>query len=141
MQALRKFTSNTLNPARARAKVLARENREMRADLVSARRQAGLSQKDVADRMGVSQQAVYKLERYDADPRISTLERYANAVGALIFHRVVIDRGQSVSLAAKSPWAAPVPLTNSVRVLLARPKATTGGWTTAPVTELERVYA
>ncbi len=89
---------------RARAKVLAREDYAMRSDLVALRRQAGLTQKQVAERMGVTQQAVHKLERYDSDPKLSTVRRYANAVGALIEHRVAPDMGQSVLLAATPPW-------------------------------------
>ncbi len=88
---------------RARAKVLAREDYAMRSDLVALRRQAGLTQKQVAERMGITQQAVHKLERYDSDPKLSTVRRYANAVGALIEHRVVPDMGQSVLLAATPP--------------------------------------
>lgn len=44
----------------------------MLADLVRVRRENNLTQKDVAKLMGVSQQAVNKVERYDADPRLST---------------------------------------------------------------------
>ncbi|MET3948759.1 transcriptional regulator with XRE-family HTH domain [Arthrobacter sp. UYCu512] len=90
---------------RARAKVLAREHRTMRSELVLLRREAGLKQGDVAERMGVTQQAVSKFERYDSDPKLSTVRRYANAVGALIEHRVERDQGQSIFLAAaKSDW-------------------------------------
>ncbi|MCZ9881920.1 helix-turn-helix domain-containing protein [Arthrobacter sp. B2a2-09] len=90
---------------RARAKVLAREHRTMRSELVRLRREGGLTQGDVAERMGVSQQAVSKFERYDSDPKLSTVRRYANAVGALIEHRIERDQGQSVFLAAaKSDW-------------------------------------
>lgn len=90
---------------RARAKVLAREHRTMRSELTLLRREAGLSQGDVAERMGVTQQAVSKFERYDSDPKLSTVRRYANAVGALVEHRVERDQGQSVALAAaKSSW-------------------------------------
>lgn len=95
---------------RARAKVLAREHRTMRAELVTLRRDAGLTQGDVAERMGVTQQAVSKFERYDSDPKLSTVRRYANAVGALVEHRVERDQGQSVVLAAaRSAW---VPVDN-----------------------------
>ena len=34
--------------------------------------------------MGVTQQAVHKLERHDSDPKPSTVRRYANAVGAVV---------------------------------------------------------
>ncbi len=54
-------------------------------DLVSAlserRRALGLSQTEVAARMGTSQSAVARLESGVADLRLSTLERYASALG------------------------------------------------------------
>lgn len=104
MRELRRVAAS-MNPVRARAKVLARESRQMRTALIEARRAQGMTQSDVAEMLGVSQQAVQKFERYDADPRLSTLERYANAVGVLIRHRVEEDRGQSIRLAADNGWA------------------------------------
>lgn len=49
--------------------------------LAEHRRHLGLSQTEVAARMGTSQSAVARLERGDADVRLSTLERYADALG------------------------------------------------------------
>lgn len=43
-----------------------------------------LSQAQVAERMGVSQPTVAAFERYDANPTLSTIRRYALAVGARI---------------------------------------------------------
>lgn len=85
---------------RARSQLLARSDRKMKSDLVALRREAGLTQKDVADVLGVTQQAVQKLERYDSDPKLSTLSRYANVVGAIVEHSVTKDVGQSVWKAA-----------------------------------------
>src|SRR5918997_549501 len=50
------------------------------ASLVERRRELGLSQTDVAARMGTSQSAVARLESGGADVRLTTLERYAAAV-------------------------------------------------------------
>jgi predicted transcriptional regulator len=50
-------------------------------DLVARRRALGLSQTDVAARMGTSQPAVARLEAGGVDARMSTLQRYADAVG------------------------------------------------------------
>ena len=58
------------------------ERRRLVADLTAQRRSAGLSQTEVAARMGTSQSAVARLESGDADVRVSTLERYAAAVGS-----------------------------------------------------------
>jgi transcriptional regulator with XRE-family HTH domain len=60
--------------------------RELVAELVARRRAAGLSQHEVAERMGTSQPAVARLEAGQVDARMSTMQRYAAAVGArLIF--------------------------------------------------------
>jgi len=58
------------------------ERRQLVADLAEQRRWAGLSQTEVAARMGTSQSAVARLESGDADVRASTLERYAAAIGS-----------------------------------------------------------
>jgi len=50
-------------------------------ELTSIRLAAGLSQTEVAARMGTSQSAVARMEAGDGDIRLSTLERYAAAVG------------------------------------------------------------
>ncbi|GEL16681.1 helix-turn-helix domain-containing protein [Pseudonocardia asaccharolytica] len=53
-------------------------------ELVAARREGGLSQTEIAARMGTSQSAVARLERGDVDARLSTLERYAAALGRTV---------------------------------------------------------
>jgi transcriptional regulator with XRE-family HTH domain len=61
---------------------------ERRAGLVRGlaeqRLAAGLSQTEVAARMGTSQSAVARLESGATDARASTLERYAAAIGGEI---------------------------------------------------------
>lgn len=58
-------------------------------DLVAMRKRHGLTQELVAERMGVSQPTVAAFERYDANPTLSSVRRYALAVGAQIHHDVV----------------------------------------------------
>ena len=53
-------------------------------ELAGRRQAAGLSQTEIAARMGTSQSAVARLESGTADVRASTLERYAAAVGGQI---------------------------------------------------------
>ena len=66
---------------------MAAERRLLVGDLAELRRSAGLSQTEVAARMGTSQSAVARLESGDADVRASTLERYAAAIGSQISWR------------------------------------------------------
>jgi len=55
--------------------------RALSEDLAARRVELGMSQTEVAARMGTSQSAVARLESGDADVRLSTLERYADALG------------------------------------------------------------
>ena len=68
-------------PALPGFRELAERRREVVADLVAQRQRLGLSQSEVASRMGTSQPAVARLEAGGVDVRLSTLERYAAAVG------------------------------------------------------------
>lgn len=77
----------------SRAYALADNHFEMRRALVMLRMESGMTQKDVADFLGITPQGVAKYERYDWDPLLSTLERYANAVGAVIQTQVIKDDG------------------------------------------------
>ena len=70
---------------------MARERRQLVADLAAQRQSAGLSQTQVAARMGTSQSAVARIEAGDADVRASTLERYAAAVGSQLSWRLHAD--------------------------------------------------
>jgi|SRR5215470_2668496 len=67
------------------------ERRRLVGDLAATRRSAGLSQTQIAARMGTSQSAVARLESGEADVRASTLERYAAAVGGQISWRLRAD--------------------------------------------------
>jgi ribosome-binding protein aMBF1 (putative translation factor) len=69
------------NPAFPRLVAAAARRRGLVRDLVALRTSMGLSQTAVAARMGTSQPVVARLEAGDLDSRISTLERYADAVG------------------------------------------------------------
>ncbi|WP_282782228.1 MULTISPECIES: helix-turn-helix transcriptional regulator [unclassified Nocardia] len=60
------------------------DRRRLLTDLVAARRAARLSQTEIAARMHTSQSAVARLEAGQVDVRISTLERYAAAIGSRI---------------------------------------------------------
>lgn len=58
--------------------------------LISLRRHRSLSQGVIAQRMGVRQPTVSGFETEDSDPRLSTLQRYARAVGAKLRLVVVV---------------------------------------------------
>lgn len=54
---------------------------DMTFALAEARREAGLTQAEVAQRMRTSQAAVARMERGRVKPSWSSIERYARAVG------------------------------------------------------------
>jgi transcriptional regulator with XRE-family HTH domain len=67
---------------------MAEQRADLVRELVEQRLAAGLSQTEVAARMGTSQSAVARLESGATDARASTLERYAAAVGGEINWRL-----------------------------------------------------
>lgn len=83
------------------------------SDLVALRRKHDLTQADVAERMGVSQPTVAAFERYDANPKLSTIRRYALAVGASIASKVAdecCDTNkvfESMTRTTSARWQAP----------------------------------
>ena len=60
---------------------IAQRRRRVIGELTRARRDQGLSQTEVAARMGTSQSVVARIESAESDVRLSTVERYAAAVG------------------------------------------------------------
>lgn len=97
----KRFRYDPTSPLQLRADALALAEQRFHADLIRARRERGLTQQDVAERLGVSQPTVAAFERYDNDPRLSTIIRYAHGVGVLIDFDVTPDRGQLVE---RSEW-------------------------------------
>ena len=63
---------------------MSQDRRRLMRELAGRRQYAGLSQTEIAARMGTSQSAVARLEAGEADVRASTLERYVAALGTEI---------------------------------------------------------
>jgi transcriptional regulator with XRE-family HTH domain len=73
---------------------LGAQRREVIEALVRERQRLGLSQTEVGARMGTSQSAVARLEAGDGDLRVSTLQRYAAALGRDLRFRLVRGDGR-----------------------------------------------
>lgn len=58
-------------------------------ELIKARAKAGLSQAEVASRMGTTQSVVARLEGGKTPPNFKTLEKYAAAVGRRVKVKLV----------------------------------------------------
>jgi DNA-binding XRE family transcriptional regulator len=61
---------------------------EIAAELLKARLRAGLSQAELAARMGTSQSAIVRLENGQTLPSTKTLLRYAKATGSRVHARL-----------------------------------------------------
>jgi DNA-binding XRE family transcriptional regulator len=60
------------------------EEFSLASQLIKARSRAGLTQAEVAERMGTSQSSIARLESGAAKPSLSTLRRYAKATGTIV---------------------------------------------------------
>lgn len=71
--------------------------------LVELRRVAGFTQEDLGRVWGRHKTAVSQFERPGADPRLSTIRRYAASIGARYEHWVYLDRAMHRTLKTASP--------------------------------------
>lgn len=69
-------------------KEMAERRQALTRALTLCRVELGLTQTDVAARMGTSQSAVARIEAGNLDVRMSTIERYADAVGHVVSWRL-----------------------------------------------------
>lgn len=60
---------------------LVEDHAELVSRLAAERKRLGLTQAEVAERMGTTAGKVDEFEKLDSDPRLSTVRRYAMAVG------------------------------------------------------------
>jgi predicted transcriptional regulator len=67
---------------------MAERRQSVSGQLLTLRRELGLTQAEVAARMGTSQSAVARFEAGDLDVRLSTIERYTAALGGKLEWRI-----------------------------------------------------
>lgn len=85
--------STERNPEFPRLMEQARRNRELMTTLANERKRSKASQTVVAAAMGTSQSAVSALEKTAADVKVSTIEKYARALGfGVQFHLLPLDQ-------------------------------------------------
>lgn len=72
------------NPDVMAAYLAEKKEEELQALLADMRHRAGINSTQVAERMGITQPAVSKLERNASKASVSTIERYAAACGTSI---------------------------------------------------------
>ncbi|WP_194813753.1 helix-turn-helix transcriptional regulator [Nocardia sp. XZ_19_385] len=76
------------DPREALAADLVAADDELLEELVRLRKQSGMSKADVAAAIGRHRSVVTNFEKLTADPHLSTIRRYALAIGARISHHV-----------------------------------------------------
>lgn len=87
------LTTRLLNDPEIRTEYEALETEYALArELIAARTRAGLSQEQVAERMGTSQSTVARLESGRTLPSLRTLDRYARATGSRAVVRLEAER-------------------------------------------------
>ena len=89
-----------------------RQRRELIDKLVEIRKQRDKTRDDVAEELGISRVAVARFENEDRDVKISTLMRYAEAIGAVLTLdarpiEAVTDRPWPS--ASRTSWKTPQP--------------------------------
>jgi transcriptional regulator with XRE-family HTH domain len=117
-----RVVSNDVEAIRARAGDLARTYEDFKAALVEMRERHGLTQAQVGERLGISQEAVSKFESYDSNPTLASIRRYALAIDARLRLEVIDDATPDTpSTTATGRWA-PAPAAS-------RPRSRSG-WST-----------
>lgn len=87
---------------RRRAQKLARTEAQLKKDLVDARKQRNLTQQEVGDLLALTQATISRFEDPDNDPRLSTIIKYANAIGATVTAHVELDNDDTSKLKPES---------------------------------------
>ncbi len=77
---------------RLAARRSARAEVAFKRELIEARENAGLSQRQLADLMGVDNSTVSRIERLDSDPKLSVLRQYLTQCEAALNIQVVSRR-------------------------------------------------
>ncbi|GAB3271985.1 helix-turn-helix domain-containing protein [Kineosporia babensis] len=94
---------NPQDPKDRHARALVEADSKLLDDLIRIREEQGLSQTDVGRLMGISPSSVSRIESGERDPHLSTLRRYAMAVGATVQHTV--GKFQDTATTAEAVWA------------------------------------
>ena len=74
-----------------RAEILVDNDTSYIENLIAIRKANGLSTREVANRISVSEETILDFESYHSDPKLSLLRRYAHAVAAIVNHSVIQD--------------------------------------------------
>ena len=88
-------------------KEMAERRQSVSGQLLSLRRELGLSQAEVAARMGTSQSAVARFEAGDLDVRLSTVQRYTRPWGRALNGGSSMTEREGRAGSDDWPWLPP----------------------------------
>ena len=103
MHRLDQLIASLEGPEQRLSDELLMQDRKLMAELIQFRRSRHITQTQVAKQLDVTQATIAAFERRGNDPKLSTLRRYAAAIGALVEHRVRDPLHEAVSPTA---WLA-----------------------------------
>lgn len=75
-------------------------------EVLKARASAGLTQAELAERVGTTQSAIARLESGVGKPSVATLQRYASALGYRLEIKLVKSRGPTARSGRRASRAA-----------------------------------
>lgn len=78
------FPRRRQDPKQILSDDLVGQTQDLLEALIAFRKYRGLTQEQLAAKLGITRTAVTHFERYDADPKLSTIIRYALATGTRI---------------------------------------------------------
>ena len=82
MKTLKKLKSEWMSDSATRTEYMSLADEFIMArELIAARARAGMTQAEVAERMGTTQSVVARLEGGKRQPSLRTVQRYAKAIG------------------------------------------------------------
>jgi DNA-binding XRE family transcriptional regulator len=82
MKTLKKLKQEWLTDSKTRAEYQALADEfDMAGELIAARARVGMTQAEVAQRMGTTQSVIARLEGGKRQPSLRTVQRYAKAIG------------------------------------------------------------
>lgn len=81
---------------------LARSENQLIRELIAVRQRRGLKPAEVARTMGVDRSVVTRFESGGTNPTMATINRYAEAVGAMIRYTVEPDAASPISPPTRS---------------------------------------
>ncbi|WP_091226823.1 helix-turn-helix domain-containing protein [Microbacterium sp. 3J1] len=91
------FADDSESPDERRARILMENDLNLIGALRELRKRSGLSQDALAKRMGLTQPALAAFESQGNDPKLSTIRRYAHALGAIVNHSAALDLDSDTS--------------------------------------------